>query len=183
MNTMITDNQFILGIIALIFTNIIMPIVSYKIAQRKTKEDFSNKALQNRYKLLYSPLRSLLLETHITGASRRYYFDQRVKRALPFFKKLKFRDGINRLSFDFDSNPLYEVEFGDFPLEKIKSLVKANSNWADPALLTLLQEADRSTYETLKYGEENNGLLEKEMFELAEHIWNEYERLNRRLLP
>lgn len=63
-------------LITLAFTTIFGPIIAYKIAQKKTKDDFHNKALQNRYKLIYCPLRALLLEAHITGASTRFYFNQ-----------------------------------------------------------------------------------------------------------
>lgn len=180
-------NVDITALITLVFTTIFGPIIAYKIAQKKTKDDFYNKALQNRYKLVYCPLRALLLETDITGASARFYFNQRFKKALPFFKKFKIREGLKRLSKDFDSNPLYEVEFGDFPMDKIKEVVKKNSIWADTKLLNLVQEADRSTCETaLDYSRSDltyQGLLENEKFELAEHIWDTYEKLNERLLP
>lgn len=181
------DTTVIVTIITLAFSTIIGPIIAYKIAQKKTKDDFYNKTLQKRYRLVYSSLRILLLETHITGASTGFYFSQRLKRAFPFFKKIKIREGLKRLSKDYDSNPLYEVEFGrDFPMEEIKEIVKKNSAWADAKLLNLVQEADRSEYEAARNNSldpTHEGLLEKEKFELAEYIWDTYEKLNERLSP
>lgn len=179
-------NNELVVIVALLFTNIISPILAYKIAQRKIKDDYYDKALQNRYKLIYSPLRSLLLETHITGASLGFYFSQRLKKALPYFKKFKIKDGFRRLSKDFCSNPIYEVEFGnDFPIEGIKKIVKKNNEWADTSLMNLIQSADRSTYEKVAYSHDGkpDGLLEIEKFYLAKHIWDTYNRLNKRLIP
>lgn len=169
------------------FKDIAEKITEYLIGQRKEKNDFYNKALRNRYELIYCPLRILLLETHITGASMRFYFKQRLRKALPFFKKLKIHEGLKRLSRDFDSNPVYEVEFGDFPMDEIKDIVKGNGVWADTKLLNLVQEADRSTYETaLDFSHSDftrQELLEKEKFVLAEHIWDTYAKLNQRFIP
>lgn len=177
-------------LIGLIITAIVGPIISYKIASKKAKDDYYNKALQNRYYLVYSPLRNLLLETHITGVSSRFYFSQRLKRAWPYFKRLKIRKGFRRLDKEFDANPLYEVEFGNnFPLEEIKKVVKKQGKWADAKLLNLAQSADRASYESRAYRFSNEptalseGLLEIEKFNLAKHIWDTYEELNRKLLP
>lgn len=170
-------------IIGLVITYIVGPIVVYKIAAKKARLDFHDKALQNRYNLVYCPLRSLLLETHITGASSGFYWKQRIERAIPYFKKLDIMEGFRRLDKKFGSNPVYEVEFGeDFPLNEIIKIVKKQSQWADSTLLNLVQAADRSTYEAHQHGEDD-GLLEKEKFELADYIWDTYEKLNRRLVP
>lgn len=160
---------------------VIPPIVSYKTATRKAKNDYYNKALQNRYHLVYTPLRSLLLETHITGCRRGFYLDQRVRRSLPYFRRLRFKGGFKRLSKNFGADPKYEVEFGsDFPLKGIKEIVRKHGKWADYQLLNLIQAADRSSYESRG---EPNGLLEIEKFRLAEHIRETHERLNKRLSP
>lgn len=181
--------QVIVAIVGLLGV-IIAPFVTYNLGIKKAKHDFNDKAIQNRYSLVYAPLRSLLLETHITGAGLGFTRKQLIKRALPFFIKLNFREGFKRLSAEFGSKPTYEVEFGgDFPLEQIKEIAKKNSKWVDAKLLDLIQRADRSTYETISdpsYRSDDIfmiGLLENEKVELSDHIWNMFNRLNRRLLP
>ena len=178
--------EIYLTIIGLLISNIIAPIITYHIAKRKTINDFNNKALRNRYELLYVPLRNVLLEVHITGVRSGFYLNQRVKRALPFFKHLRIKEGLKRLSKTFGANPIYEVEFGnDFPLEEIKTIAKKHAKWADVKLLSLVQEADRASYESRAHRINPLGasLLESEKVELAEHIWNTYENLSKRLLP
>src|SRR5258708_1759825 len=98
------------AIIALIFTNIIGPIFSYQIAKRKTKDDFLNTALQNRYKLLYCPLRDSLLGTHIASGARGLSLDERFNSSLSYFKRLKFRYGVKKLLKKY-SDREYEVEY------------------------------------------------------------------------
>lgn len=173
-------------VIVLIVTNILTPLIAYKIARRQTKDDFNDKALQKRYHLIYVPLRTLLIETHITSASIGFYFDQRVKRSLPYFRRFKIKEGIRRLSKSFGSNPLHEVEFGrEFPLDEIKKCVVKQSKWADAKLLNLIQRADRSTYESRAHSLDgkSDGLLEREKYELAMYVQDTYEELNDRLMP
>lgn len=181
-----TLQPLITPIIIYIIAPIITYLLTYHFTVRKAKRDFYNKALQNRYYLVYVPLRNLLLETHITGASLGFYLSQRIKRAWPYFKKLKINEGFKRFDKKFGANPLYEVEFGrDFPLEEIKKVIKKDGKWADAKLVNLIQSADRSSYESQAYshGDEFDGLLEIEKFNLANHICDSYEKLNRRLLP
>lgn len=119
----------IISIITAIIAPLVISVIAYQIAIKKAKRDFHNKALQNRYYLVYSPLRNLLLETHITGVSSGFYLSQRIERAWPYFRKLKIRKGFRRLNKEFGANPLYEVEFGaDFPLEEIKKVIKKMVN-------------------------------------------------------
>jgi len=165
---------------------VIPPVVSYKIASRKARNDYYNKTLQNRYYLVYVPLRILLLDTHITGCRSGFYFNQLARRSLPYFKRLKFKEGFKRLSKRFCADPLYEVEFGsDFPLKGIREIVRKQGRWVDHQLLNLVQAAGRSSYESRAHSftSEPHGLLELEKFQLAEHIWKMYERLNRKLSP
>jgi len=176
----------VIKLVGIIITVLIGPFIAYKFAVKKTKDDFYNKALQNRYYLVYSPLRNLLLETHITGASIGLFFKARVKKALVLAKNMEFRKAFKLLCRNYKENQLYEVEFGnEFPLESIKEIVKKQGKWADAKLLNLIQNADRSSYETWAYSMDgkSNGLLEQEKFNLAEHIWDQYEELNRRILP
>ena len=172
-------------VIALLITNILTPLIAYKIARRKAKDDFNDRALQKRYHLIYVPLRTLLIETHITSGSIGFYFEQRVKRSLPYFKRFKIKEGLRRLSKSFGSDPLHEVEFGrEFPLGDIKECVIKQSKWADAKLLNLIQRADRSTYESRAYSLDgkSDGLLEREKYELAMYVWDTYEELNNRLV-
>jgi hypothetical protein len=177
---------YILPVLTLIVAPLITSIVAYLITSRKVKRDFHDKALQNRYYKVYCPLRNLLLETHITGASTGYFFRQRLEKALHSFKKFKFKEGFRWLNKNYVTNQLYEVEFGkEFPLKEIKEVIKKDGKWADSILISLIQSADRAGYEKFAYSYDgaDDGLLEKEKFELAEHIWNTYEKLNKRLLP
>lgn len=117
------NNGFIIAITGLVFTNIISPIISYKVAQNKTKDDYYNKALQNRYNLIYSPLRTLLLDTHITGAGVRYPRFERIMRTLVYIFKLRIKRALRQLSINYPARETFEVEFGkDFPMDEIKKL-------------------------------------------------------------
>jgi hypothetical protein len=177
---------YIQTILTLIIAPLITSIVAYFITSKRVKRDFHDKALQNRYYKVYCPLRNLLLETHITGASTGYFFRQRLEKALQSFKRFKFKEGFRWLNKNYVTNQLYEVEFGkEFPLKEIKQIIKGNGKWADSTLVSLIQSADRSGYEKFAYtfDGKNDGLLEKEKFELAEYIWDIYEKLNKRLLP
>lgn len=173
-------------IIIYLIAPVIISVIGYQIAVRRVKRDFHDKALQNRYYLVYSPLRSLLLETHITSASLGFYWSQRIERAWPYFKKLKIGEGFKRLDKNFGANPLHEVEFGnDFPLEEIKKVIKKSGKWADVKIINLTQKADRASWEKVAHSFDGkpDGLLEDEKHDLAIYIWDTYEKLNRRLLP
>jgi hypothetical protein len=173
-------------LLGMFFTAVVGQRVGYKIAQKKIKTDYYNKALQNRYYLVYCPLRNLLLETHISSATIGLFFKTKIKKALELLRKSELRKALDIFKKDHKENPLYEVEFGqDFPLEEIKKVIKNQGKWADAKLLNLIQRADRSLYETRAYSFDgkSDGLLESEKFDLADYIWDQYEKLNKRLLP
>jgi len=179
-NFTITEGGIII-IIGLVFTNILTPIITYKIAIQKTKGDYYNKALQNRYYLVYCPLIVILLETHIIGCGTGFTFSQRIKMAIRKFCELKIKDGIKILSKNYRENVSYEVEYGDpFPLAEIKKIINKNIKWADTKLILLLREADYSNDEP--YSQQFNE-LEVEKYKLHSYIWRTYEELNKRLLP
>jgi len=62
----------------------------------------------------------------------------------------------------------------------MKEIIEKHGEWADSSLLNLIQSADRSRYE--EFGQYESLLTEEELA-LADHIWDMYDRLNKRLLP
>jgi hypothetical protein len=179
MNEVTTPLTYLIGIV---ITYVVGPIIVYKITSNKAKLDFHDKALQNRYNLIYCPLRALLLETNISSGSRGFYWKQRVERAMPYFKKFQLTEAFKRLSKNYGKDTIYAVDYGNFPLEDIKNIVKKQKIWSDTALLNYIQAADLSVCEATSHGESRD-LMEREEFQLAEYIWDTYEKLNHRLLP
>ena len=158
-------------------------IVAYNFGRKKAKEDFRNEALQNRYKSIYAPLRTMLLNTHITTSTAVLYprIIHRINRAWPYFIRFKLTSGFKVLFDKYGSKSFIEIEFGNcFPLKEIMEVIQNNGEWADSKLLSLIQNAERSLYETHN---KNSFYLTDEEFSLACHIWNTYDRLNKRLLP
>jgi hypothetical protein len=176
------SDSVIVAILGLIGTSILGPIITYWITREKTKREFYDKALQDRLHLLYSPLRAILIDTHITRAGSAYPFKYRFSKALPCFKQMKIREGIMRLGNKFHANVCYEVEFGaNFPLTEIEKIVKDNIRLADEKLISMVQRAGRASYE--RWDEENSGFLAEEKAFLADYIITIYQKLTKRLLP
>lgn len=183
----VLDNNLLIAIVTVIIVNIISPFIIYRIARKKIKDDFYNKALQNRYKLIYVPLRTLLLGTHISSSWTIFGIKYRIKRSLGYLMHGEILNALKSLSNSYGSKPVHGVDFGDnLPFEKIKEIITKNSQWADSKILNLIQMVDRSKYEnhSNEYDELYNiGLLEKEEFELYDHIFSTYHRYNQRLMP
>lgn len=145
-------------------------------------------ALQKRFDLIYAPLRSLLIETHITSARAMYYpkLSQRIERSYYELKSRRWRTrrikNACKYLFDKHGNEWTRcVEYGqDIPIKEIREIYKANAQYADPKLADLLQRVDRSKYERYDLNQEE---MTPEEYELVEHIHKEYRRLNRILLP
>lgn len=157
----------------------------YKLGLKKSDNDFKRLSIQNRYKLIYSPLRKLLIDKHISTAIlvKYPYFNQRFKRAKPDFKKIKLKSAFNKLMDKNGGKRLAGVDFGgDFPLDKMKEIVENNINWADSKLIGLVQRADRSKYEEHNYNKPNtDGMMTHEELELADHIFDNFFKLNKKL--
>lgn len=152
---------------------------AYRLGRRKDQKDFQNQVLQNRYRLVYAPLRTLLLDKHITTVVGVHYprVLQRIRRAWPYLRRFNLKYGFKILS-DKYGKPRSEIEFGGhFPLKQIKEIIEKHGEWADSKLLGLVQKADRSKYES--YDEYEFSLTEEELT-LADHIWDMYDQLNKR---
>lgn len=179
----ITDPFIIVAAVVTIITAVSTLIGwAYKLGRRKAQKDFHNKALQNRYKLIYVPLRTMLLEKHITTVVAAVYprMSQRIRRAWPYLREFNLKYGLTVL-FNKYGKPASEIEFGGhFPLMEIKQIIERHGEWADSKLLSLIQGADRSRYDGF---DQYESLLTEEELALADHIWDMYHRLNKRLLP
>ena len=155
----------------------------YTLGRNKAVKQARKEAFLNRYKLIYVPLRTLLLDSHITTVSVVLYprISQRVKRAWPYIKKLNLTISLQKLVDKHGVKTGAEVEFGaPFPLSEIQKIVKERGEWADNKLIILLQRALRSQCESPK---SNEFLLAEEELALARHIWKKYHQLNRQLMP
>ncbi|TET13251.1 hypothetical protein E3J84_00300 [Candidatus Aerophobetes bacterium] len=158
-------------------------IWAYRLGRNKAEKELRKEALLNRYKLIYVPLNTLLLGTHITTVRAVLYptIRRRVKRAWPHIKKLNFKIGFQKLLDKYGTKTGAEVEFGrPFPLSDMIKIIKAHAQWADKKLLILLQQADRSRYES---PERDQSYLTDEELALEKHIWHKYTQLNRKLMP
>lgn len=176
------SDSVIIAIIGLIGTSIIGPFITYRIARENVKREFNDKALQNRFYLLYCPLRKEIMNTHICSGGLYYSFEMRMYEFWLQLKKGKMKEAVKRLKKPRRTNVSYEVEYGkDFPFSEIEKIVKENIMWADAKLIRLVEDADRSNYE--RWEEENAGFLAEEKSELANYIFETHQKLSNRLLP
>src|SRR5690606_34702820 len=136
-----------------------------------------------------APLRKLLIDKHVTTAIAVKYpfFNQRLRRAFPYLKKFKFKEGLRTLNDQYGGNPSAEIEFGgDFPLETIKEILNDNIAWADSRVIDLIQRVDRSRYEEQfnpngnirRYSTE---LTDSEL-EIIDYIFETFDKLNKKLI-
>ncbi|GAH69461.1 unnamed protein product, partial [marine sediment metagenome] len=154
----------------------------YKLGRSKAEREARKEALLNRYKLIYVPLTTLLLDSHITIVSAVLHprISQRVKRAWPYIKKLNLTIGLQKLLDKHGIKTGAEVEFGaPFPLPEVQKIVKEHGQWADNKLTILLQQAGRSQYES---SESDEFSLTDEELALLDHIRKKYHQLNRKLM-
>lgn len=173
--------DLILGIISLIVVNVLSPIIGYQLAARKAKDDFHDKALQNRYNLLYTPLRNLLLDVHITSSATLWPLSYRWELSLSEMKNFRLRQALQTFLLSVIELDHRVENNQSFPLKKISELVKKQSKWADATLLDTLQAAHRSVQDKNTQLAKNQ--LTSEEYQLANYILGQYQSLNRRLLP
>ena len=156
---------------------------AYKLGHAMALRSRKREALQNRFDLIYAPLRAVVLGKHISTAQVIFYpkFSQRLRRAWPKLRAFEFRDALKRLSDKSGRKPTAEIEFGGaLPYDTIRQTVKQNTRWADTKLLSLLQWTDRAHYESP--GVDDSILIDEE-YELIDHIYDMYYKLNHKLLP
>ena len=176
------SDTLIVTVLGLFGTFIIGPLIAYVITRENTKREYYDKTLQDRFSLLYCPLKKAIMNTHITSSAIRYPFSYRFYKALSYFQKMNLQQGFRRLSNRFYDRATYEVEYGArFPSEEIERIVKENIRLADAKLVRLVERADRASYE--RWDEENEGLLAEEKWFLAHHIFEMHKKLSKRLLP
>lgn len=179
----------IISVITIISTLVTTHVWAYRAGRKKADNDFKRVSRENKYKLVYAPMRKLLIEKHLTTAIfvKYPFFRQRLKRATPYFKKLKLKKGFEILRDKNGGKPSAEIEFGGkFPLDSIKEILNQNIAWADSKLINLIQHADRSRYEGHYDPSENNRRYSNELtndeFELADYIFETFNKLNKKLI-
>ncbi|MBI3292192.1 MAG: hypothetical protein HYZ73_05215 [Elusimicrobia bacterium] len=135
---------------------------------------------QERFRTVYAPLRKLLLDIHITSwSSVRYpYFKMRLKRAFPYLKRGALGPFMKTLCDKGISASGSVVEYGSYPLDEIKTVVKEKFIYCDSKLVDLLQSALRLR---LERHDEADDELEWADKALLDHICREYDRLARRV--
>ncbi|WP_316395221.1 hypothetical protein [Bradyrhizobium sp. 33ap4] len=131
---------------------------------------------------LYRPLISLFLTRHITvstGAASPY-LRHRMENAWDALtssgRRWRRVKRAWRALFDKQISSSAEVEYGgDFPLDKIIALVRANLRYAEPELQDLISHADRSRYE-----EYDRAAITDAEYALFDHINRMHRRLSTR---
>lgn len=148
----------------------------------RTRRRATRRRERRRLNRIYQTLYNLFLTRHVTISSGvgAPYLRNRTARAYQILFSTRHRlAGIKRAFralFDKRISTSAEVEFGgDFPLARILEIVRANANYADTELLTLVARADRARYE-----EAGSALLTDAELRLYFHIEDEYERLKRK---
>lgn len=155
--------------------------IGYKKGKRSLSKSQDVKTEQLLLDKIYAPLRRLLIDTHISSCqSIMYpYLRIRLKRASPYLKQRAFKKFFRTIFDKGISKKTTGVDFGCFPIELIENIVKDNIAWCDSKLVSLLQGALRVKYEN-PYKE--NLELDNEDIKLIDHIYNEYDKLNKKLI-
>ena len=179
----------ILSVIGIISALVTALFWAYNLGRKHADNDFKRVSRENKYRLIYAPLRKLLINKHITTAiAVRYpFFKQRLKRAFPYLKKFKLKEGLRTLNDQYGGKPSTEIEFGgDFPLETMKEILNDNIAWADSRLVDLIQRADRSRYEEQFDSNENTRRYSTELtdseLEIIDYIFETFDKLNKKLI-
>lgn len=151
-------------------------IVSGQQAKRAKQRELASTRLTK----LYRPMLALFSERHLTASSAILapYLKNRLSNA---FSVLRTRRGpVRKVSVawralgDRKISTSAEMEYGGaFPLEEIKSILRATADCADAELINLIRRADRSRYEDQPDGTE----VTDDEYALAEHIFAEHDRL------
>jgi hypothetical protein len=134
---------------------------------------------RQRLERLYAPLRALLIDVHLTTATLIKYpsVGARLRHAWRMRKLQGVRQAMRALA-DKGSSSSHEVEYGgDFPLQEIADIVKANAEVADPELMQLVQRARRARYEDPPAS--NASDVTDEEMALAYHVLQQFARLER----
>jgi hypothetical protein len=169
-----------IGVIAAAVTIIAGFYKLYVKIYKKGYNDTSKIKAKDQYQKVYAPLRIILIDTHITTGSLIRYpqFRQRFKRSLKKLKELNFIVAL-MLLFDYGkSENNVEVEFGSFPFNKIKEIVKLHPSLVDSKLVDLIQSIEREKYETHWENNDFNYLSNLEL-DLCDHILNMYKKLSK----
>jgi len=160
----------------------------YRAGINKERNSIKLKTIEKRFRYIYVPLRKLLMDKHITKCSAVLpsKLSDRFNRALPMISNFKIKSVFQILFGKYRTKPIVEVEFGGrFPFEEIKKVVSSSCEYADAEILSLVESADRSKYELRYESEDESGELEgniltEEESELADYIYEEYYRLNKK---
>jgi len=181
---------FITGLTGIIGTMITTHRWAYKRGLNNSERERKNTALYNRYKFIYTPLRQMLMDMHIsTAISVKYgFFSQRWTRSIKDFKKLKLISGIKKLKDKGVSKRIAGIDYGgEFPLNKMQKIIQDNLEWADPRILSLVQWAERAQYDGIyqNYNQKTRdaSMMTSEELELSDYIYDKFNELNKKLMP
>lgn len=159
---------------------------AYKLGQKRATTDFTNVAQENKYKLVYAPLRKVLIDKHITSARSVLFptFGRRWKRARPYLWAFELKEFCKKINDKYGNERTAEIEFGgSFPLPEMREILDANIMWADHELINHIQWAERSKYE--ERHEDKSPYAEwltREELELADYIYDTFDNLNKKLI-
>jgi hypothetical protein len=154
-------------------------IGAYKFGQKRFKDRVMNEISYKQYRLVYVPLRTILINTHLVS-SRSYIWSE----TRNFVRFLIYRIKICILSTSTQKKKIereVEVEFGAFPLSEIIQVIREQEIWTDAQLLNLVQDVNRERYEHV--GIQDNTWLTDAECALVDHIWKRYVHLNKKLMP
>ena len=154
--------------------------ISLLIASRHAALERGRERAGLRLARVYRPLIVLFAEQHLTAATgtlapRRR---DRFKNAWEAFAsrrriKAKLKSAWRALR-DRRESTSAEMDFGgSFPLDEVKDIAFAGQEHADADLINLIRRADRSRYEELP----SNGMITKDEYALAEHIFTQHDSL------
>lgn len=155
-------------------------LAGWRLAKRRALKDEKRALMKKRLEKIYAPLRAVLIDVHITTVSGALhpYFIWRLRRFLGNPNRRPFRYRLKYL-FDRGDRKSISVEFGHFPLTQIRRIASTNVDVANPKLLNLIQHIERARQE-FPPDPMSDEITEDELV-LIDHIWEQYEKLSKKL--
>jgi len=123
----------------------------YLMGVRYQKKEIQSESLKERYFKIYTPITKLFMDKHVTicVAMMTLTLSLRIKRSLKLIKKREFKEAIKAIGDRTGGNEeVGEIEYGgEFPIDKISTIVKDNLEYADEGLRFRVKNINREAIE------------------------------------
>ncbi|MCY2928503.1 MAG: hypothetical protein NTV86_03240 [Planctomycetota bacterium] len=157
-------------------------LAGWRLGKASRSASEKREILKQRLEKVYGPLRASLLGCHISTAriGDLRSCRERIRDSFRDLVHLRVRAALREIRKYRDNNPAIGVDCGHFPMNEIREIASRNAHVADAKLLDLIHAADRAGWEAAFPGRGPDDLTEEDLA-LANHIWDEYTQLTRKV--